>query len=122
MQHGAIAEHAHLGLGVIVVAQVYHIVHYIFEIGVQCGFAIARKSDYIERVAGLLHLSQAVAQGALHALASRHSGGALSLGIKSRLAIEAIERTYLAIVRHQVHAKRHAQAAAVYGTEYCLVK
>ena len=122
LEHGAIAEHAHFGLGIVLIAQVDNVVHNIFEIGVKRRFAVAREGDHVERIASLLHLSQAFAQGALHLVASRHTCSALPLGIKACLAIKAVERTNLAIVRHKVHTQRHTESATVDRTKYGLVK
>ena len=120
--HGGVAEHAHLGLGIILVAQQEGVVNDALEVGVQCGLAVAAEGDDVEAAAGFLHLAELLFQGPFHCGAAGHAVAALALGVPAGLAIHAVERASLAVVGHEVDAQGDAQPAAVDGPIYSAVE
>ena len=104
------------------VAQVNHVVHNLLELRVQSGLAVAREGDYVERFARLVHGGKLFAKLFAHLVARRHTRGALTLSIVAGFAVNAVERAYFAVVRHEVYTERNSQPTAVNGSEYCVVK
>lgn len=114
----AIGEDADLGLRIVAVAQRQGIVYDPCEPGVQRRLAVAAESDDVQRRRLGLHLLQLRLEHLAHLGARGQSGGSGALGVVPGLAVQAVEGTYLAVVRHQVDAERYAEAAAVYRPEY----
>ena len=89
--HGGVAQHAHLGLRIVPVAQHEHIVNHLFKMRVKRGLAVAREGDDIERLAGLAHGLEFLAELALDALTRRDAFVPGTLCVETRLTIEAVE-------------------------------
>ena len=82
-----------------------------------CRLAIAGKGQHIGSGSVLLHVQQAGFEGGTYFL----TGGTRQLGteilVETTFTVNAIERTELAVGRHQVDSQRNAQAAGMHGSE-----
>ena len=110
---GGVGQHAYFHVGEIAVAQGYGVVDHAFELGVQCGLAVAREGDYVERSAFGFHCSELLFEHGGDLRAGRKPCGAVALGVVSGLAIDAVERAYFAVVGHEVYAQRRTQTPRV---------
>ncbi len=118
MQHRGIGKHRQLHLREIPVTQRDSIGDYPCEIRMQGRLAVARKRDDIERSTLGVKLFQLRFKRIRYLPARRQAGRAGTLRVVPGLAIEAVESTHLAVIRHKVHTERRTQTAAVNRTEY----
>ena len=114
----AVGEDADLGLRIVAVAQRDSIVYNAGKFGVQRRLAVSAESDDVQRCRLGLHLLQPRLEHLAHLGACGQARRTGALGVVPGLAVQAVEGAHLTVVRHQVDAERHAEAAAVYRPEY----
>ena len=113
VNHGRVGEHRDASLGAILVAQAEGVVDDFRKVRVTCRFAVACKSEYVGQLTIMLHLLQLLFQFGGHFLTCWQWQGRAVVFVEATLAIDAVERTDLAVGRQQVDAERDAKAAAV---------
>ena len=88
---GGVAEHRHLGLREVLVAQCYGVGYDAGEVGVPRGLAVAREGQHVGPLAGSLHLAQLLLQGLRHGGAGGAGERWAVVGVESALAVYAVE-------------------------------
>ena len=122
VQAGGVAEHGHLALGRVLVAQGDGGLHYLLELRVHGGFAVAGEGDDVGQRVLLGHLAELVLELPGHLAGLGQAGGAGTLAVVARLAVEAVVGAHLAVVGHQVDSQREAQATRVDRSEHRVVE
>ena len=69
------------------------------------GFAVARKSDDIEGFAGGVHGLQLPVEQTGHLGAGSETGGAGTLRVETRLAVEAVKGADFPVVGREIHSE-----------------
>ena len=95
-------------LGKILVAQRYGILDDAQEIGMPCRFTITSKGHVVEGFVVGLALCQYLLKGCAYFLTCGALLVRTEVGIEATLAIQTVERTYLAVGRHEVDAQRYS--------------
>ena len=117
VEHGRIAQHAHLGRREIAVAQGQRVIHDFRKMRVGGRFAVAGKSQHVRGRAVGFHVLQADFQCFAHLFAGRAAQVCTVVRIETAFTIDAIKRTHFTVSRHQIDAQGHSQSTAMYGTE-----
>ena len=117
VDHRGIAEYGDLSLRTVLVAQTDGVGDDLGEVGMTGRFAIACKSEDIGQLAVGHHLLEFGFQFLRHFLTGGEGERRTMVFIETTLAIDAVERTDLAVGWQQVDAQRDAETAAVDGAE-----
>ena len=105
VQIGGIAQHRHLGLRGVQVAQPQRIVDDAGKVGVPGRFAVAGKGKHIGMHTLGFHLLQFLFQGLCHLLPRGTRLVRTVVAVESTLAVDAVEGANLAVAGLQVDAK-----------------
>ena len=100
-----LAQHADLGTGTILVAQLDDIVYDLRKVGMAGGLSIAGKGQHVRQLPLGCHLLQLGLELEGYLLAGRHGQGRAVVFVEAALAVDAVETAHLAVSRQQVDAK-----------------
>ena len=103
--HGGIAQHADLGTGTILVAQLDDIVYNLRKVGMAGGLSIAGKGQHVRQLPLGRHLLQLGLELEGYLLTGRHGQGRAVVFVEATLAVDAVETAHLAVSRQQVDAE-----------------
>jgi len=117
VDHRGIAEYGDLSLRTVLVAQTDGVGDDLGEVGMTGRFAVACKGEDIGQLTVGHHLLEFGFQFLRHLLTGGEGERRTVVFIETTLAIDAVERTDLAVGWQQVDAQRDAETAAVDGAE-----
>lgn len=108
-----VAQHTHLSLRAVAVAQGNGVGYNLREVRVARGLAVAGEGEDVGQAALMLHLLQLALQCGGHGVARGKGQQRAVLLVEAALAVHAVEGAHLAVGRQEVDAQRQTQAAAV---------
>ena len=117
MNHRRVAQHTHLRLRTIRVAQLNGVVYNLGKVRMTRRLAVASICQHIRQLPLSLHLLQFQHQPLRHLLACWHGKRRTMVLIESTLTVYAVKAAHLTVCRQQVDAQRYAQSTAMYGAE-----